>query len=107
MISGNLHHWAERLGEAEILSPQHSRTQRLLLPNDQHVGSFQRFLHADINGDTFVTCSATDPTNSYHAQIMLSGKRKTNSAIPAPEPTPALSAKGMLVAVEHVSWPNI
>ena len=45
---------------------------------------FNASITANANGDSFVTWTATDPANSRNAQVMFSGKRSADTAIPAP-----------------------
>ena len=45
---------------------------------------FNASITANANGDIFVTWTATDPANSRNAQVMFSGKRTADTAIPAP-----------------------
>ena len=44
---------------------------------------FNASITANANGDSFVTWTATDPANSRNAQVMFSGKRSADTAIPA------------------------
>ena len=45
---------------------------------------FNASITANTAGDAFVTWSATDPTNSRNAMVVFSGKRSTDTGIPAP-----------------------
>jgi hypothetical protein len=45
---------------------------------------FNASIAANANGDTFVTWTATDPTNAHNAQVMFSGKRSADTSITSP-----------------------